>query len=158
MNKPKSIRTSISGTLNGNWKGGRYNQGGYVMLRVGPKELVFEHIVVVERAMGKTLRRSAPVHHIDGNKVNNTNRNLVACDSAAYHNLLHRRQRALAAFGDANARQCCLCHEWGMIGPELRLYGRHAYHMECNRVRARTRYRRIAQTRTSGIDACEETL
>lgn len=101
-----------------NFKGGRFvGTNGYVYVEA-PKHprassgyrYVREHILIVEKAIGKYLRHSAPVHHIDEIRTNNANDNLVACDSQAYHHLLHQRTRALDACGDANAHRCPECH------------------------------------------------
>lgn len=74
------------------------------------------HRLVVEKALGKPLRKTAPVHHADGDKLNNHPSNLVACDSAAYHNLLHLRERALLATGDPNRRACQICGSYSLDG------------------------------------------
>lgn len=100
------------------WRGGRARSGGYIRLllpghpRADFKGRVSEHIVVVERAMGHYLREPAQVHHVDGNGENNHPSNLVACDNDSYHKLLHKRQRALDACGNANAQRCSICHRY----------------------------------------------
>ena len=65
------------------------------------------HVAVAERALGKSLPKGADVHHFDGDKTNNTNTNLVICQSRAYHFLLHVRQRVKAAGGDPNTQRLC---------------------------------------------------
>lgn len=80
----------------------RANKDGYVL----------EHILVVETALGHTLRRSAAVHHVNGDKANNSPTNLVACQDAAYHVVLHRRQRAYEACGNPNALRCEWCKSY----------------------------------------------
>jgi hypothetical protein len=70
---------------------------------------VREHFLIVERAMGRLLPADAEVHHVDGNGRNNANANLVVCQDHAYHMLLHQRQRAFDACGDANALRCGYC-------------------------------------------------
>jgi hypothetical protein len=84
-------------------------QSGHPRARKG---YVAEHILVVERALGHYLGEKHPVHHVDENKQNNANTNLVACEDHAYHMLLHRRLRALLACGDANAHRCTYCHRY----------------------------------------------
>ena len=54
---------------------------------------VREHVLIVERALGKVLAPKHPVHHFDGDKHNNSNKNLVVCEDQSYHMLLERRQR-----------------------------------------------------------------
>lgn len=74
--------------------------------------MVFEHILVVERVLGRTLPLRNVVHHVDGDRARNTNDNLVACEDQAYHLLLHRRARALELSGDASNVQCWYCKGW----------------------------------------------
>ncbi|HWB15934.1 MAG TPA: HNH endonuclease [Vicinamibacterales bacterium] len=81
----------------------------YVNRRVAgdPRGTVNEHVLVAEAALGKRLPRSAQVHHVDGNRRNNTRANLVICENQAYHLLLHVRARTVAAGGDPNIEQVC---------------------------------------------------
>ena len=91
--------------------------GGYVMAPApgharAHKGYVFEHILVVERAIGRLLRRPECVHHINGDRADNRGANLVACQDQAYHSLLHQRARALAACGHAAWLTCNYCKQW----------------------------------------------
>jgi len=52
-----------------------------------------QHVLVAEKALGKSLPKGAVVHHVDEDKQNNDPRNLVICPNQAYHNLLHKRIR-----------------------------------------------------------------
>jgi HNH endonuclease len=91
-----------TGQFVSNWKGGkRHHKDRYVwvLARNHPRAsvgYVMEHTLVAERALGHYLPTGAVVHHVDGNKWNNTPTNLVICQDQAYHVLLHKRQRALA--------------------------------------------------------------
>jgi hypothetical protein len=76
---------------------------------------VFVHILMAEKALGRYLKPGEVVHHIDGNKLNNVNSNLVICPSESYHQLLHMNQEALDACGDANRRKCKICKKWDHI-------------------------------------------
>ena len=106
----------------------RANRDGYV----------WEHIRVVERALGKYLPSTAIVHHMDGNPSNNAPKNLVVCPDQAYHKLLHQRAVAFAACGDASALKCDLCHSFERQ-EEMREYsyrrgkGHYGRHLSCNR-------------------------
>lgn len=65
------------------------------------------HRVIAERALGKRLPRKVEVHHVDGNKLNNANRNLVICEDHAYHRLLHMRTKVVRAGGNPNVDVFC---------------------------------------------------
>ena len=84
-----------------NWKGGRVISSGPYPLVWAPthpranRGYVQEHLAVVEKAMGKHLEYPHVVHHVDGDKHNNANKNLVVCEDQAYHMLLEKRQRKL---------------------------------------------------------------
>jgi hypothetical protein len=82
---------------------------------------VGEHVAVAERAIGRPLPKGAVVHHIDENKHNNAPRNLVICQDKAYHNLLHRRERALRECGDPDALRCQVCSGYD-DQPDMRDY------------------------------------
>lgn len=95
--------------------------------------IVGAHVAVVEAIRGRPLPAGAVVHHVDGDKHRNAPTNLVVCQDRAYHNLIHRRERALFATGDANALCCQVCgtydEQWDIRdyknGPQrFRIHGR----------------------------------
>ncbi len=65
------------------------------------------HLVIAERALGKPLPIGAEVHHVDRNRHNNANTNLVICQDRSYHRLLHVRQKVYDAGGDPNTQRIC---------------------------------------------------
>jgi len=67
----------------------------------------YEHIAVAERALGCPLPPGAVVHHVDGDRTNNSPSNLVICPTQAYHMLLHARQRVVDAGGNPNTQKVC---------------------------------------------------
>ncbi|MBU1092565.1 HNH endonuclease [Patescibacteria group bacterium] len=82
-----------TGKLNPNWKGGSFIQDGYrfVMNKTHPKAVkgyVFEHRLVAEKIIGRPLNKNEIVHHLDGNRLNNTVENIVIL-SRAEHARLH---------------------------------------------------------------------
>lgn len=134
------------------WTGGHSTVNGYKTTKVdghprgGKRGYVFDHILVVEAAMGKYLREGTEVHHVDRTKTNNANNNIVACHDIAYHQLLHRRQRALDACGDANWLMCTYCKQWGPPSDVFQRSNRpSAYHQTCNARYYRERARRIRE-------------
>lgn len=87
------------------------------------------HRVIAERALGKPLPLRAVVHHVDENKANNANSNLVICEDRPYHILLHVRQRAYDGCGNAGFRRCVRCRGWddpGLLNRVHRSQFRHA--------------------------------
>lgn len=68
---------------------------------------VREHILIAERAFGKSLPLGAEVHHVDGRKRHNVNANLVICQDHRFHMLLHARTKVVRASGDPNTEKLC---------------------------------------------------
>jgi hypothetical protein len=106
---------------------------GYTRVKIGGRWMP-EHIHVVEQALVRKRPRGAVVHHVNGVKTDNRPENLVLCESHAYHNLLHARQRALDATGDANALPCRICGSYEDQG-DLYVHPRRrkAHHRRCAR-------------------------
>lgn len=129
------MNPSVGGDKSTNWKGGRRTTShGYALVRrVG--DYVYEHIDKAEKALGHSLPEGAEVHHVNRIKSDNSNTNLVICQDSAYHQLLHARQRAYDATGNASMMKCRLCKQWET--PELlqRVSTRRhmAHHAKCNR-------------------------
>lgn len=135
------------------WKGGRrVNDAGYV-LRHRPEHpranggCVREHILVVERVLGKHLPPGAEVHHVNGDRSDNRPRNLVVCQDHAYHMALHHRQRAMEQCGHAHWLACRYCKQWDA---PVNLYitpsgKRQVYHRACYNER-RKRWRHAQRT------------
>ena len=103
------------------------------------------HQIIASRVLGRKLKRPAEIHHVDGNGMNNSNDNLVICPSRLYHMLLHKRQAAFDACGNANWMKCRFCKKYD---DPTNLVGRKAYyrkktpimqHQECENEYVRNR-------------------
>ena len=140
-------RQKLKGPLSPTWKGGRHNNGaGYVKV-VSPghprarkgTEYVYEHILIAERALRRTLPLSAQVHHVNEVPSDNRAENLVICEDDAYHKLLHARAAAYRAAGDVTARRCQHCGKWD-AADNVALNKRclnTGYHLSCRAAYAR---------------------
>lgn len=90
-------RYSVSkmGENNPQWKGGRrLNSYGYINIKIknhpfAVKGYVREHRYVVEKIIGKILKPSQVVHHINKIKTDNRPENLMAFTSDSAHQRFH---------------------------------------------------------------------
>lgn len=72
-----------------------------------PGGSIYEHTMIVEKALGRHMPRGAQVHHVDEDTHNNKPGNLVLCENQAYHMLLHARARIVRAGGNPNSESIC---------------------------------------------------
>lgn len=68
---------------------------GYVEYTRGPNKGRSEHVVLIEQRIGRRILPDEVVHHIDGDRSNNSIDNLALMTRAA-HARLHRREEALS--------------------------------------------------------------
>ena len=83
--KTRSISEARSLRSRGNR---RIDQHGYVQLRVNHGVRKKEHVHIAEQAIGRKLKRGEVVHHINGDRSDNRNCNLLIC-TIQYHTWLH---------------------------------------------------------------------
>ena len=85
----------------GNWQGGRrLDVDGYVLIKKkshpssNGQGYIAEHRLIAEKVLDRHLKNGEVVHHINGNKQDNKNCNLLIC-GAGYHIELHGKMRRL---------------------------------------------------------------
>lgn len=109
---------------NNNWKGGRsVASNGYVLIRVGVghhladvRGYAYEHRLVAESKLGRRLVRGEQVHHVDGNKQNNSISNIEVVSGIAAHRTKHRKAGCkLRLPGEDNPLVDCACGCGGVL-------------------------------------------
>ena|SRR5258706_11727038 len=122
-------RLNKDGSLRNPDGAGHINDNGY-MVRNGGRDR--EHILVVEKVLGKKLPKGVVIHHVDENRQNNNPNNLVVCPDSAYHNLIHKRQRAYEACGHVDWMKCLYCKQWDDTkNMYVKPSGHEAHHHKC---------------------------
>jgi hypothetical protein len=76
-------------------KGNGYIRHGYRYIWISKRQIVPEHRHIASLVLGRPLKRNEHVHHINGDKLDNRNINLIIC-SQSYHQLLHAKEEAAA--------------------------------------------------------------
>lgn len=100
--KPEDLhKMSSPGPGNPRWRGGRTkDRSGRILIwcpghpRAHNGRYVYEHILIVEHALGRPLPKSEIVHHINGDPSDNRNCNLLVC-TKSYHFWLTLRMARL---------------------------------------------------------------
>lgn len=90
---------------------GHTRADGYRAKKIGSIRK-YEHILIAEKALGKSLPKGACVHHVNENRSDNRPENLVICPDAKYHSLLHLRMAAINAGYPAFYRKCGICKKY----------------------------------------------
>lgn len=71
------------------WKGGKYiARDGYVRVHIDKNRYALEHRQVMEKHIGRKLRRDEVIHHIDKDTTNNSIENLMVLNPTQ-HSQLH---------------------------------------------------------------------
>ena len=114
--KGEHYRIIRTGDANTNWKGGVKTAGNDYPSEKNsthPRSnagYVLKHILVAEAALGRLLPEAAQVHHVNRDRTDSSNANLVICQDCSYHHLIHVRTRVLEQGGNPNMDKiCCIC-------------------------------------------------
>ena len=103
---------------------GRISSHGYVLVYVGEKHHLadvngeaYEHRIVAEKVIGRSLGPGETVHHLDGIKSNNAPENIVVCPTIRHHRANHRKRhdKSLRMPGEPNPVIACACGCGGMF-------------------------------------------
>jgi hypothetical protein len=71
----KKISESQKGNKSHSWKGGRWKDNGYIMIRINGK-VIPEHRLIMQKIIGRQLTRYDIVHHKNGKRDDNRKCNL----------------------------------------------------------------------------------
>jgi len=77
------------------WKGGEHKKDGYVLTWVGSHRYIKRCRIIAQKAIGRELKTSECVHHINGNRSDDRKENLLVCMNS-YHQVLHQRMKKCA--------------------------------------------------------------
>jgi hypothetical protein len=106
MPKPGPKRGQRRREENSNWRGGRtIHPEGYVLIRIG-RRYVLEHRMVMEKHLGRKLRKGEIVHHRNGDKVDNRIANLELTTQSEHVGGHNREIKRKAPIG---AAPLCAC-------------------------------------------------
>jgi endogenous inhibitor of DNA gyrase (YacG/DUF329 family) len=87
------------------WDGGLRDSCGYLEVLVGNRRYAKLHRLLMERRLGRSLRKGEVVHHVNGNKRDNSDENLVV--------MSHREHAALHA-AESKRRYVHVCAFCGL--------------------------------------------
>jgi hypothetical protein len=117
------------------WKGGKaIRSDGYAMISIGNNCHTFEHILMCEKVLGKSLPKGVVIHHVNEKRNDNHNGNFVICQNIAYHMILHKRIKALKISGHADWEKCQFCGEYDDTSNIFHSKYGQKYHRECKRI------------------------
>lgn len=99
-----------------NWKGGRYiNKNGYVMILVSYRKYIPEHVLVMEKYLGRKLKDGEIVHHIDESFKARSNNDIgnLQLTNRPDHNSHHFKGRLSFKKGSGKGYYITSDNRWG---------------------------------------------
>jgi hypothetical protein len=93
--KQKMRLAHPNGNKSRTWKGGKYSENGYILIYspnhpfVNSHGYVLEHRLVMEAHLGRYLKPTEHVHHIDWDRSNNSIENLYLFNTQGEHQKYH---------------------------------------------------------------------
>ena len=140
-------RRFVKGHNKGNFKSGIIvRNDGYVLVkapghpRANPKGYVLEHILVMEKVLGRPVLLSEAIHHFDGKRGNNVPGNLILFATNKMHLEYHTRLTAYEICGHYDWRKCPVCHRYDSIEklrPHRSKRGSRYIHQVCRSIKNR---------------------
>jgi hypothetical protein len=98
LEKMRGPRPNILGKNNPNWRGGKRKSQGYIYIYCpdhpnAKKKYVKRANLVMEKQLGRYLKKGEVVHHKDENKENDNIKNLILCKNESEHqHKFHQRK------------------------------------------------------------------
>lgn len=131
--------------LNSHWNGGRIFLKGYVLIkmpdhpRADKRGYVFEHILVLEKVLGRPILPTEATHHRNKIGHDNSPGNLMLFKTNGMHRSFHERLKAYEECGHWDWKKCKFCHQHD--DPlAMKISGNHTYHKTCSAEYDRNRY------------------
>lgn len=86
----KCVNLSKRGEGSQFWNGGKGVDRGYIWITSEDGKRIYEHRDIIQKALGRKLKRNEHVHHINGNKADNRIENLQVV-TPAKHTAIHSK-------------------------------------------------------------------